>query len=183
MWKAISLEKTLLLGLVDKKRRRGQQRMKWIESITDSMDMNSSKLQEIVQNRETWRAIVHDCKESDMTERMNNNKCCKGCSLLWIALEWWITQCGDGDGGGGTVILSILLPTMNWHGWGCRVGWRVACPLPSEFVNSLAIHRRSVLCGIRMRLHTSRDSLIEHLPLSYLDSLSPPYSSLKACLQ
>jgi len=50
--------------MIDEKRRRGQQRMKWLDSITDSMDMNSSKLQEIVKNRETWRATVHGVAKS-----------------------------------------------------------------------------------------------------------------------
>ena len=64
MWKANSLEKTLMLGMIDEKRRRGQQGMKWLDSITDSMDMNSSKLQEIVKNRETWRATVRGVAKS-----------------------------------------------------------------------------------------------------------------------
>ena len=68
-----------MLGMIDEKRR-GQQRMKWLDSITDSMDMNSSKLQETVKNRETWHAAVHEITESDMTERLN--KCCGACSLL-----------------------------------------------------------------------------------------------------
>ena len=53
------LEKTLMLGTIEGKRRRGQQRMKWLESIIDSMDMSLSKLQDIVKDRETWRAAVH----------------------------------------------------------------------------------------------------------------------------
>ena len=54
-----SLEKTLMLGKIEDKRRRGQQRMKWLDSITDPMDMSLSKLQEIVKDREVWRAAVH----------------------------------------------------------------------------------------------------------------------------
>ena len=58
MQTADSLEKTLMLGMIDEKRRRGQQGMKWLDSITDSMDMNLSKLQEIVEDRGGWRAAV-----------------------------------------------------------------------------------------------------------------------------
>ena len=59
-----SLEKTLMLGKIEGKRRRGRQRMGWLDSISDSMDMNLSKLQEIVKDRETWRAAVHGVAKS-----------------------------------------------------------------------------------------------------------------------
>ena len=129
MQRADSLEETLMLGKIEGRRRRGRQRTRWLDAITDSMDMSLNKLWEMVKDREPWCVGPWGCKDGDTTEWLNNNKkpCIRGFPGGASGKEL-ACQCtrllGQEDPGGGhdhPLQHSCLENPMDRRGWWATV--------------------------------------------------------------
>ena len=103
MWRANSLEKTLMLGKIESRRRRGWHRMRWLDDVTDSMDMSLSKLQEMGKDREDWCAAVYEVAKSwTWLEWLNNNNLQPNHEKVLFVLKPWL------------IVISLSLLFLIW---------------------------------------------------------------------
>ena len=98
MQRADSLEKTLMLGKIEGRRRRGQQRVRWLDGITDAVDMSMSKLQEFVMDRKAWRAAVHEVTKSQTRlKRLSSSSSYSRSSKDKQEVPWLAHSLGEGE--------------------------------------------------------------------------------------